>query len=97
MRRARKVIVYVKNQGEETRLMRRQARPIKVTDCRDRDETLLRLAFFAADAGFNALLDVSIAARKVRNEGYQTMRWDGVAIPTTLDPDRLPDREASRR
>ena len=49
--------------------------PIKVEDCKDREESLLRLAFIAAEAGYNAVLKVKVGAKKIRNEGYQKMSW----------------------
>src|SRR4051794_26778382 len=44
MKRAREVIVYFRHQNEESRLIKRSEKPIVVSDCADRDETLLRLA-----------------------------------------------------
>jgi hypothetical protein len=93
MERAKKVVVYLKAQGEETRLMKRSEKPFKVLNCLDREETLLRLAFFAAQKNFNALIDVELAYKKLRNAGYQTTRWDGAAVPTQLDPQFITDTE----
>jgi hypothetical protein len=87
--RAKDVIVYLKNQGEETRLIKRSEKALRVVDCADRNETLLRLAFLAAQANFNALVDVDISSRKVRNEGYQTTTWNGAGVPIRLDADTL--------
>ncbi len=95
MERAKSVIVYLKNQGEETRLIKRSERPFVVKDCLDREETLLRLAFLAAEANFNTLVDVHIASKKIRNEAYQTTRWDGSGVPTQLDPKKLSQVEWS--
>ena len=89
MRRARGVLVFFKTQGEETRLMRRLEKPFRVLDCADRDETILRLAFFAAKSNFNALIDVDVTYRKVRNFAYQTTKWEGTAVPTNVDEQKL--------
>jgi len=89
LERAKGVFVYIKGQGEETRLMKRAEKPLTVLGCTDRAETLLRLALSAVQGGFNALLDVEIVAAKVRNAGYQTMRWRGTGVPTRLDGTKL--------
>jgi hypothetical protein len=85
MVRAKNVNVFFKTQSEETRLMRRAEKPIRVMDCTDRDETILRLAFMAAEAKFNTLIDVEVTAEKLRNKGYQTTKWHGVGVPTHWD------------
>lgn len=86
MDKAKEVLVFFKGNGEETRLIRRVEKPIRVTDCDDRDETILRLAFYAAQAGYNGLVDVTVTAEKVRNKGYQTTHWQGIGVPVQIDP-----------
>jgi len=93
MARAKGVFVFQKKQGEQTRHMKRSEKPLRVLDCSDRDETLLRLAFFAAQLGFNALVDVDITSQKVRHFGYQNSKWQGVGIPTHIDAEKL-ERES---
>ena len=85
MRRAEDVIVFFKNQGKETRLIKRKEKPLKVIDCDDHDETLLRLAFLAAQANFNGLVDVEITSEKVFDHAYQTKKWNGCGVPVLLD------------
>lgn len=89
LQRARNVNVFFKTQSEETRLMRRSEKPIKVSGCEDKEETLLRLAFLAAQAQFNTLIDVVISSEKVRMQAYQTTRWNGSAVPLNVDESRL--------
>jgi hypothetical protein len=91
MARAKAVIVFLKDKGEETRRMKRTEKPLRIADCDDRKETLLRLAFLAAKGNFNALIDVDIFSKKVRNFGYQTSKWHGIGIPTQVDADKLQD------
>jgi hypothetical protein len=86
MARAKEVMVFFKTQSEETRLIRRVEKPFQVSDCVDRDEVIMRLAFLAAENNFNALVDVSVLSEKVRNEGYQTTKWKGTGVPVQLDP-----------
>src|SRR5215203_3716269 len=53
--RAEQVSVFFKKQSKETRMFRRTAATLHVTDCADRDEALLRLAFLAVKANYNML------------------------------------------
>jgi len=85
MARAKEVMVFFKTQSEETRLIRRVEKPIHISDCVDRDEVIMRLAFLAAENNFNALVDVVVTSEKVRNEGYQTTKWKGTGVPVPLD------------
>ncbi|MBX3020090.1 MAG: hypothetical protein KF799_00310 [Bdellovibrionales bacterium] len=82
---AKDVNVFFRTQGKETRFIRRTEKPIQVRDCLDKDETVMRLAFMAAQAGFNALIDVDLSSEKVRNGGWQSSKWHGSAIPARVD------------
>ncbi len=96
MYRAKNFFVFHRHQGEETRLWKRTEKPLNVIDCTDREETLLRLAFAAAKLGdFNALLDVTITQKQKRNQGYQTSRFSGVAVPVKLESKLIAAMEAS--
>lgn len=89
MARAKEVLVFFKDQGKETRLFKRSEIALKIENCPDRDETVLRLAFLAAQENFNAIIDVDLSSKKIRNAGYQTSTWCGSAIPTQVDLDKL--------
>lgn len=89
LEKARQVIVYDKKQTKETRLIKRSEEPLKVLGCRDREETLLRLAFLAVQKKYNALLDVEITSSSHREGSYLITRWQGSGVPTTLNPDKL--------
>lgn len=86
MQRAKAVMVFHKGLGEETRLMNRSEKPLRIEGCSDKAEATLRLAFLAAQAGFNTLIDVDVSPRKIRNAGFQTTKWFATGVPTTLDP-----------
>lgn len=88
VRAARNIAVFFKDQSKETRLLKRTEKAFKVVDCEDREETLLRLAYFAVQAKFNAIIDVEITSKKVRTGAYQTHLWTGTAIPTNYTPRR---------
>ena len=95
--RARKVWVFIKSKSEETRLMSRSEKPLKVVDCVDEETALLRLAYLAAEKKVNALIDVDIVGKKVRNHGYQTSTWQGTGVPTQVDGERLERENKSGR
>jgi len=88
MEAAKNVLVYLKDQSKESRLLSRKEAPIKVL-CDDKDETMLRLAFLAQEAGFNGLIDVEIKSEKVRKGGtWQKAAYTGVGIPTHIESRR---------
>lgn len=89
MERARDVNVFFRNQGKESRFIRRSEKPIQVKDCSDRDDVVLRLAFLAAQAGFNCIIDVDVDQEKIRMGGWQTSKWSGRAIPANVDQAQL--------
>lgn len=84
MERAKDVQIYLSNQGKETRLIKRLEKPFNVKNCLDHNETMMRLAFFAAKANFNTLVDVKIISEKVRDGAYQTLKWSGSAVPVNM-------------
>ncbi len=91
MARARKVYIFEKKtRGAETRLIKRTEKPVKVEGCSDERDTLMRLAFRVASRGFNALIDVDVQSKKVRDEdGYQTTTWQGIGVPVRVDAVKL--------
>jgi hypothetical protein len=89
LQKARNILVYEKSQSKETRLMKRKTPPIAVQNCDDYDETVLRLAFLAAKAGFNAIIDVHVTSEKVRENSYQTTIFKGTAVPINLNPNHV--------
>ena len=96
MEQAKDIHVFEKDQGKETRFFKRLEKPVTVENCPDREETLLRLAFFAAKGGFNTIIDVNVHSAKVRSGSYQTLKWTGYGIPTTVDERRLNKKERAR-
>ena len=87
--RAADVNVFYRTQGKESRFIRRTEKPLTIDDCADRDEAILKLAFQAARAGFNTLVDVEVDARKVRNGGWQSSIWSGRGVPARVDQAQL--------
>lgn len=89
MEKAKDIAIYYKDQSKETRLISRKELPVEVVDCADKEEAILRLAFFAAQGSFNGLIDVDMTSKKIREGAYQTQKWSGTAIPAHIDPKRL--------
>ena len=83
---AKDVDVFGKKQTKETRRIKRIEEPLKVTDCEDREEALLRLAFMAADKGFKTIVDVDVISKKIgEGKSYKKLVWSGYAVP--VDPE----------
>lgn len=89
MERAKNAFVFFTTQRKETPLIRKAREVLKVSQCHDRDETILRLAFFAAQAGYNAIIEVEVQSEKLRNGAYQTSRWSGSGVAAQIDGKKL--------
>lgn len=89
MEQARQIQVFEISQGKETRLIKRKEAQLSVADCPDRQETILRLAFLAAERGFNAIIDTDIKPKKIRDGSYQHTIWSGTAIPAQITDRQL--------
>lgn len=89
MEAAKNIRVFSKTQSKETRFISRKEALLKVTDCPDRDEAVLRLAFQAAQSHFNAIIDMELSSRKVKNGSYQHLLWTGSARPAQVCETKL--------
>ena len=89
LEKAKQVAVFGKSQGKETRFIKRFETPIVINDCSDESDITLRLAFRAVELNYDALIDVDVTSKKIRNGSYQTSTWSGTAIPVKLDRDKL--------
>lgn len=75
---AKNINIFLKKQGKETRLISRKEPLMKVENCADEEEVLMRLAFMAVQQGFNSVIDVEPSSVKVQTGRYQTSNWSGV-------------------
>lgn len=89
MERARKAYFFFKTQRKQIPLIRKSKLKVHVGLCKDRDETILRLGFFAAEQGYNAIVEGDVTSSKVRNAGYEKMIWSGTGIPAQIDSSKL--------
>ncbi|MCC6137864.1 MAG: hypothetical protein IT287_04480 [Bdellovibrionaceae bacterium] len=91
LHKARNMFVFFRGQGKDVRSLqiKRPDTTLEVTDCEDYDETILRLAFRAAEKDYNVLVDVETHSEKIHNGSYHTLKWRGKATPTNAEEGRL--------
>ncbi|MBO9667550.1 MAG: hypothetical protein J7501_12145 [Bdellovibrio sp.] len=90
--KARGIVMFFMEDSKQTRFFSRKEKEVKIEDCPDKDEVLLRLGFHAVEKGFNAMVDVEVNYKKIRKGGtYTTTSWSGVGIPTQVTSKRLLD------
>ncbi len=89
LEKAKNIMVFDRNQGKETRFIRRQERPFQIKNSKDQEEVTLRLAFLAAQKNYNAIIDVDIKGEKVRTGAYQTTIWSGSGVPANVKSNQL--------
>jgi hypothetical protein len=85
--RAREVFVFFVEESKETRLIRRSEKTFKV-DGDDKDDIVLKLAFLAALAGFNAVVDIEVTGVKRRDGSYKLVSWSGSGTAAQVDAAR---------
>ncbi|MBC7384530.1 MAG: hypothetical protein H7301_00020 [Cryobacterium sp.] len=93
--KAENVYIFFTTQRKEIPLIKHSKLTVKVQNCADRDETILRLAFIAAEKGFNAVIDTEVVYAKKRDHAYQTTAWSGHGSPAAVDEEKL-DRQVKR-
>ncbi len=92
MEQAREAYIFFTTQKNPPPVVSKSKERLQVSECIDRDETILRLAFQAVRLGFNAVLETHVVAEKVRNAGYQKSAWRGTGVPAMVDADKLERR-----
>lgn len=96
MERAKDVYFLTKAYPGYVRVLRRHTKRVEVKECDDRRETIVRLAFFAAELGYNAIIEAEVDRAKIRMGKYQSSVWSGSAMPANIDGDQL-ERTSLRR
>jgi hypothetical protein len=87
--RAKGLFIFFVTQKKAIPLLKRSKEKIQISQCKDRDETILRLAFLAAQRGFNSVIEVEVTATKIRNAGYQKSSWSGSGYPAEINADKM--------
>lgn len=85
MERAKNIVVFYKTQAKENVYIRRTQETVRIKDCPDKAEALLRLAFQAVQGDFNCLVDVEIYSEKILDKRYQKAVWHGYGKPVRTD------------
>jgi hypothetical protein len=86
MDKAKNVMVFTKDETKKTGHLKRKEAAYLVENCEDEGETILRLAFYAAQDGFNCLLDVELRHKKIIVGSHKKTIYSGTATPITIDP-----------
>ncbi len=92
MEKAKNVYIF-QRKDQRLPVIRQSKTKLKVENCPDQKETLLRLAFLAVEQNFNGLLEVKVTSEKVRINGYQKLKWSGTGFPAEMDVARLKKME----
>lgn len=85
---AKEIVVFSKEYTKQTRLLSRRADVLKVSDCEDETDALMRMSFQAVKLGYNALVDVEFKNKKVINGSHKRFIVDATSIPTIIDKNR---------
>jgi uncharacterized protein YbjQ (UPF0145 family) len=96
LEKAKDVFFLTKSYKGYVRVLGKHTKRVAVPDCDDRRETIVRLAYFAAELGFNAIIDAEVESKKVVKGKYQSSRWSGSAMPALVDGEQL-ERSSLRR
>lgn len=83
--RAKNIDIFKKSQSKESQRIKREHCPVTVQDCEDHDETVMRLAVLAAQAGCNGLVDVNVTSKKIKNGSYTKNIWSASGVPVQIE------------
>jgi hypothetical protein len=90
MEAAKNVFVFFKTQRKDIPLIKKSKDTFQVMNCEDRDEMILRLAFFSVKAGYNGLIEVEVSSEKLHPGGsYQTSQWRGIGTAAMIDASKI--------
>jgi hypothetical protein len=89
LEKAKGVTVLFKNSKSTVRYQGRSVDGVVVKESPDRNQAILQLAFLAAKAGFNAIVEVEVSSQKVRNYGWQKSAWSGQGTPANVSSYQL--------
>jgi hypothetical protein len=95
MKSAAEVFYLSKNYPGYIHMQRKHTKRVVVTECDDRRECIMRLAFFAVELGFNGIIEAEVESFKIRKNNRQSSYWKGSALPAKIDGERL-ERAALR-
>lgn len=94
--RAKEVSVFSTEKGKESRLIKRTDVHLKIDECADKEDLIMKLAYMAAKAGYNSIVDMDLVYTKVRDGSFKLANWSGTATAANLNS-RMPITNSSRR
>lgn len=95
---AKQVFIFFTTQRKSIPLIRKSKTIIQIESCPDRDEIILRLAYYAAKEEYNAVVDVDVSVKKVRAGGStKTADWRGSGYPALVDGAKVDRQDAQER
>ncbi len=62
---------------------------IVLKDFKDKKILTLAMGFIAAEQGFNGIIEFEVSSRKIRENEYQSTRYDGSGRPVDVDAEWL--------
>ena len=89
LERAKNVFFITKSFRGHLPVLKKAKLEVSIENCMDRDETIMHLAYLAAQQGYNSLIYAEVSSEKVRNNAYQTSRWKGNGLPAEVDEAKL--------
>jgi hypothetical protein len=87
--KAKNVYFLTQDYRGYVRVLRRHTTRVAVEDCDDRREIILKMAYMAAELGFNSIIQSKVECSSVYNHGYESSRWRASALPALIDAEQL--------
>ncbi len=96
LEKAKDVYFLTRNYPGYIPVVRKANKDVRVDACPDRREAILRMAFQAAEQGFNAIIDAEVEAYKTGGGRYFASLVRGRATPADVNGEHL-ERASLRR
>ena len=90
--RAKAAYVFFNSQKKAIPVLKKAKTKISIENQEDRDDTILKLAYRAAQDGYNALVECEVVSAKKRNEGFLHSVWSGSAYAASVDEEKMETR-----
>lgn len=96
--KAEEVFIFFKTQRNHIPLIKKSKILLNVPDGRDRDETILHLAYYAAKDDYNAVVDCDVIGKKIKSGGSnKTAIWTGSGYGAIVDAGKIERQDARER
>ncbi len=87
--KARNVYFLTEDYRGYVRVLRKHTKRVDIEDCDDRREIILKMAYMAAELGFNAIIQSRVESASVYINSYHSSRWKASALPAIIDGEQL--------